>query len=483
MKSIIEFLPTIIYAVNFLIAIFIIFYDRNKRSSSATFAWIMVLFLLPVAGLALYLLFSQNITKYKVSKMNQYEQIQADDELNTQEKEISEGAFPFANVTEEKWKSLIRLNQRYAHAYLTQHNSINIYTQGPDKFESLKADILDAKKSVNLEYFILEPDRVGLELIKILTEKAREGVEVKLIIDAIGCTKLKSHHYQRLINAGGKVAVFFPPRFLKLNWQLNYRNHRKIAVIDNKIAYVGGQNIGLEYIGISPKYTGWRDTHIRLEGEAVEDLNNRFILDWRFASKEEMDFPEYDFSDSPKGTSSIQIVSCGPDSQETEIKNAYLSMIVSAKRSAYIQTPYFVPDESIFEALKGAALSGVDVRIMIPYKPDHPFVYWATYQNVGRLLASGVKVYIYESGFLHAKSIVVDGEVASVGSANFDNRSFKLSFETNAIIYDENISGELNKIYLDDISHSRELTKIKYEKRSTWIKIKEAVGRLGLDIF
>ncbi len=483
MNTLLQFIPTFIYAVNFIIAIGLIFYDR-RRTSSATLAWIMVLFLLPGAGVILYFLFSQNISRYKVSKLNKYEQLKLNDELASQISEIEKGSFPFENLSEEKWQKLITLNQKYGCSYLTHGNSIRLYTDGPSKFADLSEDIKRAEKSVSLEYFIVKPDRVGLELIRLLTEKAREGVQVRLLLDAIGCSKLRPHHYKRLINAGGRVELFFPPKFLRFNWQLNYRNHRKIVVIDNRIGYTGGYNVGLEYLGISSKFTGWRDTHIRVEGECVEDLNNRFILDWRFASKENIPFEGFDYSSfTEHGASAVQIVSCGPDSPETEIRQAYLTMISSAKKSVYIQTPYFVPDESIFEAVKGAALSGVDVRLMIPNKPDHPFVYWATYQNAGALLEAGVKVYIYDRGFLHAKTLVADGEIASVGSANFDIRSFRLSFETNAIIYDQKFARELDEAFIRDMACSRELTKIKYQSRSKWVKFKEAIGRLGSDIF
>ncbi len=483
MDGIIRHLPTIVYAVNFVIALSIIFVDR-RRTSSATLAWIMVLFLLPVIGQILFFLFSQNIAKYKVSKLSNYEQLIADDELSTQMQEIKTGEFKFKNISAENWKDLILLNQKYAKSYLTQYNDVDIYTSGNDKFDALMADIKDAKKCINLEYFIIKPDRVASQLIKLLTEKAREGVEVRLLLDAIGCNKLKPHHYKRLINAGGKVALFFPPKIFKFNWKLNYRNHRKIVTIDNCIGYVGGYNVGLEYLGISKKFTGWRDTHIRVSGMSVEDLNNRFVLDWRFASGENMQLSQYDYSDDTlHGNTAIQIVSSGPDSNETEVKQAYLKMISSAKRSVFIQTPYFVPDESIFEAIKSAALSGVDVRIMIPNQPDHPFVYWTTYQNVGMLLQYGVKVYIYDSGFLHAKTIVVDDELASIGSANFDVRSFKLSFETNAVIYDQGFARHMSEIFNNDISHSRELTKVVYEHRSNLVKLKEAIGHLGSDIF
>jgi cardiolipin synthase len=283
--------------------------------------------------------------------------------------------------------------------------------------------------------------------------------------------------------AGGRHAFFFPPKFKYLNMKLNYRNHRKIVVIDGEIGYIGGFNIGREYLGQKKKFGYWRDTHLKVLGSGVHDINARFILDWRFASKEKIVLAEAFYSDVISvGITGIQIVSSGPDTQKEEVKRCYMKMITSARKNIYIQTPYFVPDASIRESLKMAALAGVDVRIMIPCMPDHMFVYWATYSYVGELLNSGVRVFIYDNGFMHAKTIVVDGEVASIGSANFDMRSFKLNFEANAIIYDSEEAYKLEAIFENDISHCRELTKALYRKRSIVIKFKESIARLLSDL-
>jgi cardiolipin synthase len=265
--------------------------------------------------------------------------------------------------------------------------------------------------------------------------------------------------------------------------KFNYRNHRKLAVIDGKVGYIGGFNIAREYLGHKKKFGYWRDTHLKIWGTSVQDINARFILDWRVASKENMDLSEAFYSDIiSAGKTGIQIVSSGPDTQRQEIKRCYMKMITSARKNVYIQTPYFVPDASMLESLKVAALSGVDVRIMIPCKPDHMFVYWATYAYVGELLEVGARVFIYENGFMHAKTMVVDGEVASIGSANFDVRSFKLSFEANAIIYDAEEAYKLEAIFENDMVNSTELTKALYRKRPLVIKFKESLSRLLTDI-
>ena len=268
-----------------------------------------------------------------------------------------------------------------------------------------------------------------------------------------------------------------------INIKLNYRNHRKIVVMDNEIGYIGGFNIAKEYLGLKKKFGYWRDTHLRVKGSGVQDMNARFLVDWRFASGEAIPLEEIYYTPFRKmGNTGMQIVSSGPDSTKEEVKRAYMKMITSAQKSVCLQTPYFVPDASIQESLKMAALSGVDVKIMIPCMPDHIMVYWATYWYVGDLLRSGVRVFIYDNGFLHSKTIVADGQVASVGSANFDRRSFTLNFEANAFIYDSKVAGKLEDRFVEDMTLCHELTLEDYQNRSGWIQLKETIARLLSDI-
>lgn len=244
--------------------------------------------------------------------------------------------------------------------------------------------------------------------------------------------------------------------------------------------YVGGFNVGDEYLGLNPKFGYWRDTHIRLQGTAVHAIQTRFILDWNQASHHHTltyipnHFPDY----GPKGNVGMQIVTSGPDSEWEQIKNGYIKMISNAKRSILIQTPYFIPDASLLDALRIACLSGIDVNIMIPNKPDHAFVYWATLSYIGDLLKAGATVYIYDNGFIHAKTIVVDDEIASVGTANIDVRSFRLNFEVNAFIYDITIAKKLVSTFKEDLLVSRKFTYEEYLQRPLWIRIKESVSRL-----
>ena len=387
------------------------------------------------------------------------------------------------NPEAEEWKDLIHLNGLYGGSFYTQNNSVSILTGGKHKFRSLMRDIKNAKSSINIMYFIIKNDAVGRRFLQALTQKAREGVEVRLLLDAMGSRQINDRVLGDFIRAGGKRAYFFPPKLKFINVRFNYRNHRKLAVIDGSIGYIGGFNIAREYLGMKKKFGFWRDTHLRVTGNCVHDINARFLLDWRFASKEKLVLSQAFYSDViDGGKSGVQIVSSGPDSQRVAVKRAYMKMITSARKNVYLQTPYFVPDESILESLKMAAQSGVDVRIMIPCMPDHIFVYWATYSYVGELIQSGGRAYIYDNGFLHAKTLMVDGEVASVGSANFDRRSFVLNFEANAIIYDAREARKLEAIFEKDMESCHELTRELYAERSLWIRCKEGVARLLSDI-
>ncbi len=272
----------------------------------------------------------------------------------------------------------------------------------------------------------------------------------------------------------------------RFNTRINNRNHRKILTIDGETCFCGGFNVGMEYLGKGPMGE-WRDAAILIKGAGCIGMESRFIQDWNFAAEDDLLIEDYCLRMSEEnlngvngpGQSAIQIVSGGPDTEFNPIEQQYMRMISEAKKSIRIQTPYFVPDEPVLSSLRVAALSGVDVQIMIPFKPDHPFVYWATLFYAGSLLNSGVRIFQFSPGFLHAKTLVIDGEVASVGSANFDVRSFELNFETNAIVYDRAFASEMLKAFQDDaLSHCVELTLVQYAERSNWVKFMESISRL-----
>lgn len=470
----------LLYVINALLVIVVIFTERKEPA--ATLAWIMVLTFIPIVGIVFYLVFNQNFSRSKINRLTEKEEFAVNSSLNRQMESMDKGDYDFSGNVAEKWKHLIKLNQVYGRAYYTQDNDVELYTDGNLMFEAVLQDIKNAETSINAEYYILKRDHVGRRFIQALTEKAKEGVEVRLLLDAMGSRYITKSVLKEFIAAGGKVGYFFKPKFAIFGIKLNYRNHRKILIIDDKVAYTGGYNIAREYLGQKKKFGYWRDTHIRIRGGAVYDLNARFILDWRFTTRENLPAVKPQMENAEAGAKGIQIVSCGPESPKEEVKRAFMRMITYAQKNVYVQTPYFVPDPSIIESLKMAAQSGIDVRVMIPCMPDHMFVYWATYSYVGELLRSGARVFIYDEGFLHAKTLVVDGEVGTVGSTNFDNRSFRLNFETNAFIFDDGFALKMEETFRRDMEKGHELTLEDYMNRSLIIKFKEAISRLLADI-
>ncbi len=479
LENVLPNILAMLYVVNILISFTIIFLER--KNPSTTLAWILILATIPVAGIFLYILFSQNLARRKMFKLTRREEEDFKSSIDKQMRTMDRGEYVFSTKAAIGWADTIRLNQVYGGAYFTQDNSIEIITDGSEMIDMLLKDIENARESVNLEYYIIKNDAVGKSVIEALIKKAKEGITVRLLLDALGSRSIfeKSKQIKRLKKAGGKVCFFFPPKLKIINLRINYRNHRKLVVIDGEIGYIGGFNIGKEYVGLKKRFGYWRDTHLRIVGNSVKDIYARFLLDWRFASEEKVTMTEAYFSkDIGKGKTGIQIVSSGPDEYKMQIQRGYMKLITNAKRNIYIQTPYFVPDQSILESLKMAAQSGVDVKIMIPNAPDHIFVYWATFAYVGELIRSGATVYIYDKGFLHGKTMVVDGQVISIGSANFDMRSFKLNFETNAFIFDEDEGIKMEKLFEEDMKHSYEMTMEMYAQRGAGIKFKESISRL-----
>ncbi|WP_153732283.1 cardiolipin synthase [Sporosarcina obsidiansis] len=478
MTQMISLIITSTLIINIFLAIALIFLER--RDPASTWAWLLVLFFIPILGFIIYLLLGRQLREKHLFRWEGRSKIGIEKLIAYQLEAIEDDSFEFLKTDTESYYDMIYLHLRNNHSVLTQDNDVQVFTDGNDKFESLLEDLEHAKDHIHIQYYIFRLDGIGQRIVDILIRKAKAGVKVRMLFDDIGSRGLHVKHFQELTNSGGEVAAFFPATLPLINPRLNYRNHRKLVIIDGRVGYIGGFNVGDEYLGLSKKFGYWRDTHLRMEGSAVHPLQTRFILDWNQAfTKTHIQYDERFFPAIPrKGTVGVQIVSSGPDSQWENIKDGYLKMIFVAKDYIYIQTPYFIPDTSVLDALRIACLSGVDVRIMIPNKPDHMFVYWATYSNVGILLKAGAKVYIYENGFIHAKQIVVDDQVSTVGTANIDVRSFRLNFEVNAFIYDREKSHELAEKFEQDIQYSTELTYEMYVNRPRLIKVKESISRL-----
>lgn len=477
MSVILTNLVSIIFITNILLSLIIVF--RERKQTAQTWAWLLVLFFVPIAGFVLYIFFGRGISKDKIFDLKMQEKVGMNVELENEKEALKRGLFPHPATGQVDPKQLIYMLSVFENSLYTTGNEIRLFTDGREKFDALIDDIHQAKDHIHMEYYIYRADDLGREVRDALIEAVKRGVEVRVLLDAWGSTQVNKKFFAGLTAAGGEVAFFFPLFVPYLNPRINYRNHRKIVVIDGEVGYTGGFNVGNEYVGLVKKFGYWRDNHLRVHGEMVYSLQNRFIMDWNSQNTREI---RYQLNYFPKivsqGTQATQIVTSGPDSEHEQIKMVYLKMISMAKEEILIQTPYYIPDASIHEALKLALLSGVKVRIQIPDKPDHMLVYWATYSFAAELLEYGALVETYENGFMHAKTMIVDGGVVSVGSANIDVRSFQLDFEVNAIIYNERMAKKVREAFYADSEKSECLTVEKYEQRGVIIKLKEGFARL-----
>ncbi|AVH45691.1 MULTISPECIES: cardiolipin synthase [Staphylococcus] len=466
------------FILNLIFAFVIIFMER--RSAGSIWAWLLVLVFLPIIGFILYLLLGRQIQRNRIFKLKKEDRKGLAMIVDEQIEALESDDFSKGNHQIVKFKEMVRMLLFNNAAFLTTDNQIKIYTDGHAKFDALLSDIKNAKDYIHIQYYIFKSDELGHRILSALEDKLDEGLEVKMLYDDMGSRTLRKKDLKHFRQKGGHVESFFPSKLPLINLRMNNRNHRKIVIIDGKIGYVGGFNVGDEYLGKDKKFGYWRDTHLRLEGDSVNALELRFILDWNSQSnRDSIEYEDRYFPDVDSGgTIGVQIASSGPDEDWEQIKYGYLKMISSAKQSIYIQSPYFIPDQAFIDAIKIAALGGVEVNIMIPNKPDHPFVYWATLKNAASLLSAGVKIYHYDNGFLHSKTLIIDDEIASVGTANMDNRSFTLNFEVNAFIYDEAIAAQLKEAFIQDMKVSYRLTEDLYNKRSLWIKFKEGISQL-----
>jgi cardiolipin synthase len=437
--------------------------------------WLMILIFWPVVGVGLYLYFHKDMRlkqRLFADHALTFLRIPLREATNTPPEAATSAP---ASTAEERLEfgDLSRLaNKADAQAVLSAGNRVQLFVQGSEKFKALIEDLKAAKEHIHLEYYIVRDDALSHEILSVLAERARAGVEVRMVVDAVGGRPVR--RMARSVEGSGVKFAYFLPRLTRIN----FRNHRKLAIVDGRIGYCGGYNIGEEYLGKGP-LGNWRDCAVRIVGPGVDQLQMQFMRDWTFASKEEVPGLWRYLRGAPeKSSAMLQRVSSGPDTSQQWVKLSYMKMISMAKESCYIQTPYFMPDASMMDALRVAAASGVDVRLMIPCKPDHWFLFWASQSFCADLLKSGVRSFKYDKGFLHAKTVVVDGKVGSVGSANVDPRSFHLNFETNVIIFDESLGAQMRDAFLEDQKVCTELTPELYAKRGLVVRFKEPFCRL-----
>ncbi len=467
-----------IFVWNLIFAIIIVFFQRREPRS--VWAWLLLLYFLPVLGFVFYLLIGQDIRKRKMFQIKGVED-HFNKAIRQQEYRIKSTDPKTLNRELGNYADLIMYNLEVSGAVLSGDNAVGIYVDGNGKFEALIADLEQAERFIHLQYYIIRNDVLFQRIRDVLARKAAQGVEVRVLFDAMGCRKTPRSLWKKLNAQGIQTAEFFPAVLGGLQLRVNYRNHRKIVVIDNKTAYVGGFNVGKEYIDLDKKFGHWRDTHLRVQGSAVQGLELRFLLDWNYAAKENLLLNPHLLARNAAhraGECKIQVISSGPDNAAEQVRDNYLRLISKAQRCIYIQTPYFIPDEAIFGALLIAAKSGIEVNIMFPCKPDHPFVYWATYSYIGDMIRAGANCYRYDDGFLHSKGVIVDDSAFCYGTANMDIRSFALNFEVNVTVYDGEKALEMVRLFQEDVRHSTLITRDIYAERKLLVRAKEQVCRL-----
>ncbi|MCD8844618.1 cardiolipin synthase [Staphylococcus gallinarum] len=473
------------FVMNIVLALIIVFLDRDRRDATATWAWLFLLFVMPILGFIAYIFFGRAVRK-KREKGFQHNQI--DDALERVKKQLDDST----NHIENSDNPIVRKHADIAQtlmtkepSFLSNNNKVEIFTDGHELYRQMKEDLRNAQTYIHMEYYVLELDGLGTEIIDILEEKLAQGLEVKLLYDAVGSKTVHKSNFKKFQQLGGQVEAFFQAKIPFINFRVNNRNHRKIVVIDGQMGYVGGFNIGDEYLGLNDKFGYWRDTHLKVRGDGVDALQLSFIHDWNSqAKREQLEYNDKYFPDNANqgGDVSMQMAVSAPSDNWHQIEFGYMKMIMNAKKSIYMHSPYFIPDKGYINALRIAAKSGVDVQLIIPNKPDHMFVYWATITSVAQLIRDGVKVYTYENGFIHSKMMIIDDEVSSVGSSNMDIRSFELNFEINAFMYDENVAKQLKEAFFEDLKVSKALTIERYEQRSNWIKFKQSIAKLASPI-
>ena len=470
---------TIIYIIILVTVCLRILFET--RDTNKTMAYLLFCIFIPVAGILFYLIFGINYWKNK----QYYKKTGQDAKLLQQLKKdiahYSEVALKSSNEALNQNAELASMLIKDLNSPLTGNNQVKLLVNGEQKFPELLTALRVARHHIHLEYYIFEYDSIGTEIIELLIQKAKEGVKVRLIYDDFGSPTIKKKTEQRMREAGVEVNPFHKVHFYLLANRINYRNHRKIVVIDGRTAFVGGINVSDRYINNDKTTLYWRDTHLRIDGPAVYYLQYLFITDWNFCcpftlSPDEFYFPRYP-ADKNKG-SYIQISAGGPDSILPSILFSLLQAIYLAREEILVTTPYFIPGDSIIDALCVAALSGLSVKLLVPGVSDSRLVNAASRSYYTNLLQAGVDIYLYNRGFVHAKTIVTDGMLSMVGSANMDHRSFELNFEANTFVYDRAIANQLRTQFFEDLKYADKIDRDSWLSRPAYRQIAEKLARL-----
>lgn len=457
----------ILYFSVILTTIFVVILDN--RNPVKTMAWILVLFFLPLVGLIFYFFFGRSTRKEHLISKKGYSR------LNKRPMAEYQAQVAFRDL--ESKNLLMSFFLRINKALPFDGNQVDVYTNGYSMLQALMHEISLAKHHIHLQFYIFEDDSLGRLLRDLLIDKAREGVKVRLLYDDVGCWKINPLFYDQMLCEGIEVQSFLKVRFPRFASKMNYRNHRKIAIIDGKVGFIGGMNIAERYLrGLS--WGIWRDTHVRIKGKAVYGLQTSFLTDWYFVDRMLFTSAEYFPKMEWQGNVLAQIVTSDPVGGWHDMMQGLVKALCCAKRYFYIETPYLLPTEEVIMGLQTAALAGVDVRIMLPKRADTFIIHKGSLSYLDELMRAGVKVYLYRKGFLHSKLWVSDDEWASVGSTNMDFRSFEHNFEANAFFYDKDMAFHLKEIFLTDQKKCLLLSRKLWSKRSWSNKILESIVRL-----
>jgi cardiolipin synthase len=470
-----QVLTAVIAAVDIALLIFVIPWILSlKREATSAIAWCLLVILVPLFGVLLFVLFGyQSVNRPLRRKREHRERYRRAADVPPPVE-----APPAVAEPEADYEGLGRLATRLDASPPAAGNAVQFFHEGRSAFESVLDAVRAAEHHVHLEFFIFRDDNLGRRLLDLLAQKAKQGVEVRLLTDGIGARRFRPGQAQNLVDAGGKLASFLPVSLLRRRIQVNLRNHRKIVVVDGRVAFTGGLNVGDEYVSDSPRFGFWRDTFLQLEGPAVVPLHRVFVEDWDFATGELLKGGRYFPPTRHAGDAVVQVIASGPDQEHWSIREVFFASMLRARKRLWVTTPYYVPDQAIRNAMGLAALSGVDVRLLIPKFPDHWITYFAGRYYLPELLAAGVKVYQYSRGFVHAKVLLVDGRWASVGTANIDNRSLLLNFEVSCLFHSAKEIARLEAQFQEDVADSVRLEPKVYAARPLAGRLLENVCRL-----
>lgn len=457
----------ILYLAVIVTTIFVVILDN--RNPVKTMAWILILFFLPLVGLVLYFFFGRSTRKERLISKKGYSRL---NKRPMAEYQAQESCYDLSNKN-----PLISFFRKINNALPFDGNRVDVYTDGYSMLQALMHEISLAKHHIHLQFYIFEDDPVGRLLRDLLIDKAREGVKVRLLYDDVGCWKVNPLFYDEMMCEGIEVQSFLKVRFPRFTSKVNYRNHRKIVVIDGKVGFIGGMNIAVRYLRGLP-WGIWRDTQVRIRGKAVYGLQTSFLADWYVVDRTLLTSSEYFPKMEQEGNVVAQIVTSEPVGEWHDIMQGLIKALCSSRRYFYIETPYLLPTEEVVVALQTAALAGVDVRIMLPKRADTYLTHKGSLSYLDELMRAGVKVYLYRKGFLHSKLWVSDDELSSVGSTNMDFRSFEHNFEANAFFYDAGMALYLKEVFLADQKHSQLLSRKLWSQRSWKNKLTESVVRL-----